>query len=347
MTAQIRGALDFDPDALEHVLNQRLGPSVGMHRLERIGGGQSNPSYFLDWGERRLVLRKQPKGPILRGAHAIDREYRVLTALSPTDVPVPSPVLFHADPADLGTPFYLMDRLEGRVFTDTTLAELPAPARRSIWMAVADTMAAMHAVDPDAVGLGDYGKPGSYFERQIARWNRQYGTSPSGPLPAVEELHDWLVAHQPEDDGRVALCHGDFRLGNLMFHPTEPRVIGILDWELSTLGHPMADLGFCAMPWHTAPEEYGGLLGHDLDAMQLPSEDDFVGRYFAATGADAALLPFHKAFALYRFAVIFIGISDRARDGSAADPDAARFAPLARRFAERGLELAQGRPHAI
>jgi aminoglycoside phosphotransferase (APT) family kinase protein len=347
MTPEILGVLDFDPAALAPVLRVRLGESNGRYRLERIAGGQSNPSYFLDWGPHRLVLRKQPSGPILRGAHAIDREYRVLSALSPTGVPVPEPVLYHADPADLGTQFYLMKRLEGRVFTDTALSDLPAPARRPIWMAVADTLAAMHALRPDEVGLGDYGKPGNYFERQLARWHRQYAASPSGPLPQIEDLHDWLVVHLPEDDGRVTLTHGDFRLGNLIFHPTEPRVIGILDWELSTLGHPMADLGFCVMPWHSTPEEYGGLLGHDLDAMLLPREQELANRYAEAAGEDLAFLPFHKAFALYRFAVIFIGISDRARAGSAADPDAARFAPLARRFAERGLELAQGREHAL
>ena len=347
MTARTSGELDFDPAALAPVLKAHLGEANGTFALERIGGGQSNPSYFLDWGAHRLVLRKQPRGPILRGAHAIDREYRVLCALAPTDVPVPEPVLYHTEAADIGTPFYLMARLDGRVFTDTALADLPADQRRPIWMAVAETMAAMHALTPDAIGLGDYGKPGNYFERQIARWDRQYRASPSGPIPAIEEVVDWLHTHQPADDGQVALCHGDFRLGNLMFHPTEPRVIAVLDWELSTLGHPMADLGFCCMPWHSTPDEYGGLLGHDLAAMDLPTEDDFVARYMATATSPATLLTFHKVFALYRFAVIFVGISDRARAGSASDPEAARLAPLARRFANRAVELARGRPHTL
>lgn len=340
-----RGLIDFDAAALQGFLAGRLGPAD--LSLEQIGGGQSNPSYFLDWGDRRMVLRKQPKGPILKGAHAIDREYRVLEALAPTPVPVPIPVLYHGDSDILGTPFYLMERVEGRVFTDTTLAELPKGVRRAIWMAIAETLAVMHTVRPDAVGLGDYGRPGDYFERQIGRWNRQYRVSPSGPIPEVEVLYNWLAAHMPKDDGRVSLCHGDFRLGNLMFHPVEPRVVAVLDWELSTLGHPLADLGFCAMPWHTAPEEYGGLLGTDLDAMGLPGEDAFVARYMEASHDPAPLRAFHVAFALYRFAVIFVGIADRARAGSAADPKAAELGPLAVRFAVRGMEVAEGRPHDL
>lgn len=336
----VTGAPDFDPGRLAAFLDARFGPPGGASRLERIGGGQSNPSYFLDWGARRFVLRKQPAGPILKGAHAIDREYRVLGALAPTPVPVPRPVLYHEDPALLGTPFYLMERVEGRVFADTALASLPAADRRPVWMALAETLAALHALRPGDIGLADYGRPGSYFDRQLARWDRQYRDSPSGPVPEIERLFDWLTAHRPPDDGRVALCHGDFRLGNVMFHPTEPRVVAVLDWELSTLGHPLADLGFCCMAWNTAPEEYGGLLGRDLDALALPSEAEFVRRYMAASPDPAPLLPFHKAFALYRFAVIFVGIADRARAGSAADPEAARLAPLAVRFARRGLDAA-------
>ena len=337
------GPLDFDPGPLAAFLDERIGPADGVYRLERISGGQSNPSYFLDWGARRLVLRKQPVGPVLRGAHAIDREYRVLGALADTAVPVPPVVLYHADDALLGTPFYLMERVEGRVFTDTTLAALAPHERAPVWMAVAETLAAMHAIRPDDVGLADFGKPGNYFERQISRWGRQYRASPSGRVAPIEALHDWLVAHQPPDDGLVALCHGDFRLGNLMFHPTEPRVVAVLDWELSTLGHPMADLGFCCMPWHTAPDEYGGMLGHDLAALTLPTEAQFVERYMKNSPQPVALLPFHKAFALYRFAVIFVGIADRAKAGTAASQEAAKLAPLARRFAERALDLVAAR----
>lgn len=343
----MEAAQEFDVDALGSVLERHLGPAQSSYELTRIGGGQSNPSFFLNWGDRRLVLRKQPAGPILKGAHAIDREYRVLTALSPTRVPVPEPVLYYDDPTTIGTPFYLMERVEGRVFTDTALADLPADQRRPIWMALADAMATMHAVRPEDVGLGDYGKPGNYFERQINRWDRQYRASPSGPIRSIEQVYDWLTNNQPPDDGTVALCHGDFRLGNMLFHPSEPRVVAILDWELSTLGHPLADLGFCCMPWHTAPEEYGGLLGYDLKALDLPSEEDFVVRYMAAQPGSAPLSPFHKAFALYRFAVIFVGIADRARAGTSNDPEAAKLAPLADRFGHRALEIIQGGTHHV
>jgi aminoglycoside phosphotransferase (APT) family kinase protein len=335
---------EVDPDRLSGFLAETFGPAREF-RLDRIGGGQSNPSFFLDWGARRFVLRKQPAGPILKGAHAIDREYRVLEALAPTPVPVPRPVLYHDDPALLGTAFYLMERVAGRVFTDTTLADLPTEERRPVWMALADTLADLHALRPGEVGLGDYGRPGSYFERQLGRWDRQYCDSPSGPIPEIKRLFDWLTAHLPPDDGRVSLCHGDYRLGNVMFHPEEPRAVAVLDWELSTLGHPLADLGFCCMAWNTAPEEYGGLLGTDLAGMGLPSEAEFVAAYMAKARDPAPLLPFHKAFALYRFAVIFVGIADRARAGSAADPEAARLGPLAVRFARRGLEGAESDAH--
>jgi aminoglycoside phosphotransferase (APT) family kinase protein len=331
---------EVDPDRLAGFLTDRFGPA-GEFRLARIGGGQSNPSFFLDWGAHRFVLRKQPAGPILKGAHAIDREYRVLEALFPTPVPVPRPVLYHDDPALLGTPFYLMERVEGRVFTDTTLADLPSPERRPVWMALAGTLAALHALRPEEIGLADFGRPGSYFDRQLARWDRQYRASPSGPVAEIDRLFDWLTAQRPPEDGRVSLCHGDFRLGNVMFQPEAPRVAAVLDWELSTLGHPLADLGFCCMAWNTAPEEYGGLLGTDLAAMGLPTEAEFVAAYMETARDPAPLLPFHKAFALYRFAVIFVGIADRARAGSAADPEAARLGPLAVRFARRGLEVAE------
>ncbi|TVQ54762.1 MAG: phosphotransferase family protein [Rhodobacteraceae bacterium] len=339
---RVTGALDFDPDSLGRFLARRFGPDDGRYALARIGGGQSNPTYLLDWRALRLVLRKQPAGAILPGAHAVDREHRVLEALFPTEAPVPRPVHFHPEADVLGTPFYLMERVEGRIFTDTALTELPREQRRPVWMAVADTLAALHRIRPEAVGLGDFGRPGAYFERQLSRWDRQYRASPSGRAPEIEALFDWLRAAMPPDDGLTALCHGDFRLGNLMFHPTEPRVVAILDWELSTLGHPLADLGFCAMPWRTAPDEYGGLLGHDLDALGLPTRDEFVARYMAGAPFDAALSAFHEAFALYRFAVIFVGIADRAKSGTAADPAAAALAPLARRFARRALDVAHG-----
>ena len=331
-------AADFDRSALDDYLARHFGS--GEAALERIGGGQSNPTYFVDNGGRRMVLRKQPSGPILRGAHAVDREFRVLSALADTGVPVPRPILFEADASVLGTPFYLMERVEGRVFHDAALPGLEPAERRAIYLAMAETLAALHALRPDAIGLGDYGRPGNYFERQLARWSKQWQESPQANIPDLDRLSDWLAENLPPDDGRVAIAHGDFRIGNLLYHPTESRVVAILDWELSTLGHPLADLGFCCMSWRTAPDEYGGILGLDRAALGIPDETTFVEHYFAHAAPTAPLKPFHVAFALFRFAVIFVGIADRAAAGSAARQNAAGLAPLAARFAARGLEAA-------
>jgi len=287
-----------------------------------------------------MVLRKQPAGPILKGAHAVDREFRILSALAATEVPVPKPILYCGDAELLGTPFYLMERVDGRVFHDTALPGIEPAERRLIYFAMAEALAGLHAVRPDTIGLGDFGRPGSYFERQLARWTRQWKESPASDMPDLDRLSDWLAANLPADDGHVAIAHGDFRLGNLMFHPSEPRVVAILDWELSTLGHPLADLGFCSMPWVTAPDEYGGILGLDHAALGIPGREEFTARYFGCAVPTAPLRPFHVAFALFRFAVIFVGIADRARQGTAAGEDAARLAPLAARFASRGLEVA-------
>ena len=338
-TAVTRGDLDFDAARLAAYLTAKLGPSGESYQLERISGGQSNPTYFLDWNRRRLVLRKKPNGPLLKGAHAVEREFRVLSALAGSELPVPATVLLEEDAGMLGTPFYLMERVAGRVFDASSLPNAPADQRQAIWLAAAETLATLHRIDPAAVGLADFGRPGNYFERQIGLWAKQYSASPSRPVAPIEELHRWLTAHMPPDDGVSALCHGDFRLGNLIFHPNEPRVVAVLDWELSTLGHPMADLGYISMAWHTSPDEYGGLLGLDLEAAGLPDEAAFLHRYQSQLGRPVELTPFHRTFALFRFAVIFVGISDRARAGVAADPKAAALAPLAERFAIRALDL--------
>ena len=323
---------------LKAFLDEQFGESSHFS-LEKISGGQSNPTYFVRHGDKDMVLRKQPDGPILKGAHAIDREYRVMRALKPHGVPVPETLLFHEGPALLGTPFYLMERLEGRVFDDCSLPGLEPAERRGIYLGMAEAMAKMHAVDPSVAGLADYGPPGNYFERQVRRWTRQLRASPGAPIPELERLADWLADRLPEDDGHVTVAHGDFRLGNLMFHPTEPRVIGILDWELSTLGHPLADLGFACMTWHSTPDEYGGIRGLDLVRLGIPQKAEFVAHYMAYARPTAQLSDFHVIFALFRFAVIFVGIADRAKAGNAAGNNVDNLAPLARSFALRALEL--------
>ena len=332
--------LDWNPDGLRRFLARHFNAEADDFTWEPIVGGQSNPTFFVTFAGRRMVLRKQPSGPILRGAHAVDREFRVLNALSQTTVPIPKPLVFHADPALLGTPFFLMERLEGRVFADASLPGMSPMERREIYLGMAQALAAMHAVRPEKIGLADYGRPGNYFERQFARWRQQYEASPSDRIPALDQIINWLRANMPVDDGFTSIAHGDFRIGNLMFHPTEPKVIGILDWELSTLGHPLADLGFCCMPWRTSPQEFGGILGLDHDNLGIPAESEFVATYMAKAIPTPELKPFHVAFALFRFAVIFVGIADRARSGSAAAANAAEVAPLATRFAIRALEAA-------
>lgn len=330
---------EFSVERLNAFLDAAFGK--GALDVQRIGGGQSNPTFFVDHGERRMVLRKKPAGEILPGAHAIEREFRVLKALEGTDVPVPKALLLHEADDVVGTPFYLMERVEGRVFHDCSLAEAAPEERKALYVAMADAMAKMHAVAPETVGLGDYGRPGNYFERQIKRWTRQYAESPGKRIAALDEVIVWLHENQPADDGRVSIAHGDFRLGNMLFHPTKPQVVAILDWELSTLGHPLADLGFCCMPWNSAPDEYGGILGLDRTALQLPEKSEFLEAYYRAAIPTAPLLAFHEVFALFRFAVIFVGIADRARAGNAASADAERVGPLAEKFAARALQRAQ------
>jgi aminoglycoside phosphotransferase (APT) family kinase protein len=329
---------DLDLSALESWLKSKL-PDGGDLKTERIGGGQSNPTWFVDWGPQRMVLRKKPDGDILPGAHAIEREFRVMHALGQTDVPVPKVLWLEEDATILGTPFYVMERVEGRVFSDCTLPGVSAEDRRAMYLDLAATLARMHNVRPDAVGLGDYGKPGDYFKRQISRWSRQYQEQDDLRIPALDRLVDWLPANLPEDDGAISIAHGDFRVGNMLWHPTEPRVVAVLDWELSTLGHPLADLGFCVIPWHSAPEEYGGLLGTDWREQGIPERADFVEEYFKHLDHKAQLLPFHVAFALFRFSVIFVGIANRAAKGNAASAEAAELGPLAERFAARAIEV--------
>lgn len=329
--------LGFDPEQFDAFVRRSVPGVEGEMLLERIGGGQSNPTFFVSYANRRFVLRKKPTGEVLPSAHAVDREYRVMTALAGSNVPVPPTVLFHAEPDVIGTPFYLMERMDGRVFPDNTLPGLEAQERRAIYLEMAQTMASLHQLDWMGLGLGDFGKPGNYFQRQLARWSKQWSLSKTRPNPAIDQLMDWLAAHLPERE-ETALSHGDFKLGNLMFHSTEPRVIAVLDWELSTLGDPLADVAFNTVAWRLFPAEYGGIRGLDLGALGIPREDEYLAYYYSCAGRETRAGPFHYGFALMRWAVIFEGIAARARSGTAVADNAAEVGALSVALARRGLE---------
>ena len=333
---------EFEPARLEAFIRARLPGLHGAMRLERVGGGQSNPTFFVGFDDRRMVLRKKPPGTLLPSAHAVDREFRILDALRDSGVPVPNAVLFSDDVSVVGTPFYLMDRLEGRILTDPALPGLSPSERHALVMSMVQTLASLHRVDWSAHGLADFGRPGEYFRRQIARWTKQWDLSRSSDSPDIDRLIAWLPDNIPDSD-LCTIAHGDFKLGNLMIHPTEPRVVGILDWELSTLGHPLADLAFSAMPWYTVPGRvFNGILGLDLAALGIPSEDAYRAHYVACGGTAEPLTVFHKAFSLFRLSVIIEGIAKRARTGTAASADAERVGARAAAFARRAVELLDG-----
>ncbi len=335
-TIPVREAHRFPTAALERFLGEAgLGP---MSDLRQMRGGQSNPTFLVVTREGEFVLRKQPPGALLPSAHAVDREFRVLSALADTDVPVPRAVAFCADAGVIGTPFYLMERLTGRVFWDPALPDLPREDRAGIYDGMNDALARLHRVDPAAVGLADFGRAGNYFRRQIERWSRQWQSSKTRENAAIDHLAAWLPRRVPEDE-ETRICHGDFRLDNMIFHATEPRVIGIIDWELATLGHPLADLGYNCIAYNTTPDAYRGLMGRDLPALGIPAQAEYVAAYCARTGRTDGITPFHLAFALFRLAVILEGVLARARAGNASSDEAEAKGSLGLVLAERGWAL--------
>ena len=329
---------DFDLAPLELYLRSAIPGAADPITLERIEGGQSNPTFFLTTGARRLVLRKQPPGVLLPSAHAIDREFRVMKALAGSQVPVPEMVHYCSDPAIIGTPFYLMGRVDGRVFSKALLPGVARDDRPPMYRSLGQTLAALHNVDVGAVGLADFGRQGGYFSRQIARWSRQWDLSRLHGDADIDRLREWLPANIPQGD-LTTLTHGDFRMGNVIFDSSLPRVAAVLDWELATLGHPLADLAHCAIAWHNRDEEFGGVMGADLRAANIPSQSEFEESYYSAVGHNLRMTNFHMIFALFRFAVVFEGIAARARAGNAADKTAASVGYLAKSFATRAVGL--------
>ncbi len=306
-----------------------------------LSGGQSNPTFRITAGAREYVLRKKPAGQLAPSAHAIDREYRVMRALQDSDVPVPRMLAYCEDASIVGTPFYVMDFLQGRVFMDPALPGSTPAERGAIYREMGRVMAALHSVDHVAVGLADYGRTGRYVERQIDRWSRQCCALTVPLDDDMRKLMDWLPAHVPPGD-ETTLVHGDYRIDNLVFHPTEPRVIGVLDWELSTLGHPLADLAYHCMAWNVPPALWRGMGGLDLPALGIPTEAQYLADYRAATGRDVqGHWAFYMAYNLFRMAAILYGIAQRAADGSAASADAEETGRKAGPLAQLGWEWAQ------
>ncbi|MBX3247152.1 MAG: phosphotransferase [Myxococcales bacterium] len=325
-TREVRENHRFDEAALAAWWQRTIGPAASL-AVRQFKGGQSNPTFWVSDGERAYVLRKKPPGKLLAKAHQVEREHQVMKALASTDVPVPEVVALCEDEAVIGTPFFVMAHLEGRIFWNVQLPDVEPPRERAaIYEELARVLAAIHAVDVDAVGLGDFGPRGGYVKRQVDRWSRQYVAARTGEVAPMERLLAWLPEHVPADDA-TTLTHGDYRLDNLIFHPTEPRCLGVLDWELSTLGHPLADLAYTCMLYEVALPNVGGLLGVDFEATGIPTEEAFVARYLALGGRpfERADWAYMKAFGLFRLASIAQGVYARSLQGNASNANAGMF----------------------
>ena len=331
--------IPFDMAVLRRYLSRYLDGFDGDVEVSEFTGGQSNPSFLMRTNAGAYVLRKQPEGELLPRAHAVDREYRVMKALGQTDVPVPR--MFHLceDRDIVGTPFFVMEYVEGRVFRVPTLPDCSPADRAAVFDSMNEILANLHKVDPDAVGLGDFGRGGNYFSRQIDRWTKQYRASETEEFEDMEALIAWLPDRVPQDD-TTTLVHGDFRLENLICHPTEPRAVATLDWELSTFGHPLGDLSHNCMLYHLPKDTFGGFIGHDLAALGIPSEEAYVEAYCRRVGLDGIEdWNFCIAYALFRIAAILQGVYARALGGNAAAPDAMEKGALVAVCAQQGREL--------
>ena len=341
MTVVNHAAGQFDQAVLADWMKQQGIIDQTVLSAKPLTGGQSNPTFLLTSAKQKLVLRKKPPGALLPSAHAVDREYRVMKALQGSDVPVPKLFAYSDDTSIVGTPFYLMEFLEGRVIVDQSLPGMTPGERTAIYLEMNRIIAALHQVDPEQVGLADFGRAGNYFGRQIARWSRQYQESRTEDIEALNSLIEWLPQNIPAGD-QTTIVHGDYRLDNLVLHPTEPRAIGLLDWELATLGHPMADFAYHCMSWHIPASLWRGIGGLDLAALGVPSEDQYVKRYCEITGfSGIEHWDFYIAYNLFRMAAILQGIARRAVDGTAASADAIETGSKARPLAEIGWKYAQ------
>ena len=326
---EFRPGLEFDVEALSAYLSRHLEGFEGAPRVRQFPGGQSNPTYLLTTPGRRYVLRRKPPGELLPSAHAVDREYRVMRALSDhTDVPVARPLILCPDTTVIGSEFFVMEHVEGRILWDPTLPDVPRDERAAHYEAMSDVIARLHAVSPERVGLADFGRPENYVARQVARWSKQYlADEQAGRDEVMDRLVEWLPRHLPAAESKPKVVHGDFRIDNLIVHPTEPRVIAVMDWELSTIGDPLADFAYHLMTYRMSSASVQGLLGSDLAALGIPFEDDYVRAYCARRGlASIPGLDFYMAFCMFRLAAIFHGIRGRVARGTAVSPQAKKYA---------------------
>ncbi|MEZ5650614.1 MAG: phosphotransferase [Burkholderiaceae bacterium] len=333
----------FDENALTAYLSEHVDGFKGPLTVRQFRGGQSNPTFRLETPGRHYVMRSKP-GPVaklLPSAHAIEREYRLLSALADTDVPTAKVYALCEDESVIGRAFYIMECVDGRILWDQHLPDMTPAQRADIYDEMNRVIATLHQVDVEAVGLGDFGRPGNYFARQIGRWSKQYLASETEPIDAMHQLIAWLPEHIPDSEGS-SIVHGDYRLDNMVFHPTEPRVLAVLDWELATIGHPLADFSYNCMSWHIAPGKFRGIAGLDHASLGIPSEQDYIAAYCRRTGREGIEhWDFYIAYNMFRLAAILQGIAKRVLDGTAASDRGAEAGERARPLAEQAWQIVQ------
>ncbi len=340
-TTGVRAGHEIDRAVLERYLADHVEGVRAPLEIRQFEGGQSNPTYLLHTADRDYVLRKQPPGQLLPSAHAVDREHRVMKALAATGVPVPPALHFCAGAGVIGTPFFIMGCVEGRVFRQPHLPGVSAADRLAMYEDMAGVLARLHSVDVAAVGLSDYGKPGNYYARQIRRWGQQYVAAKTGEIASMDRLMEWLPANIPAGD-EVSIVQGDYRVENLIFHPSEPRIVAIVDWELSTLGHPLADLAYNCLTYHLPEEALGRVEAVDQDRSGLPTEEEYVAAYCRRTGRSGiAGWNFYLAFSMFRLASILQGVYARGLQGNAASAFALQRGAAAKLIADKAWMLAQ------
>lgn len=342
---KVREGNRFDERRLDRYLHDVIPGYCGPLTVTQFEGGQSNPTYMLTTPNARYVLRRKPEGVLLKSAHAVDREFRVISALARVPgVPVPEALALCEDESVIGSMFYVMRHVQGRIFWNCQMPDLSPDDRAAVYDSVNEVLARLHTVDYEAIGLGDFGRPGNYFSRQISRWSQQYETSKTEDIEELEKLIAWLPGAAPADDGRSSIIHGDYSFHNILVHPTEPKVVGLLDWELSTIGHPLGDLTYHLMEWYrpAGVDARGTLRGADLAALGIPTRDEYVTRYCERTGFPfGGNLPFYRAFNLFRVVAILQGIAGRIHNGTAASANAAQIVSLIRPLAKAAWDEAR------